>query len=298
MDNTGTWNKWYNVHNDEDQVKRFSLAKKGECTPSKISNKDRLGNFIGSKGAIYATTLNNCSCVDFNRRKLPCKHMYRLAIELGLIFADVEELKIKLNSIKSLTFADAVSLIESLQQDSQILFKSFLLDYIYHKKNNVALPNNENTDELLKVELLKEIEDYKAQLQAFSRNELNELLIQNKITGFRKNMSLEKLSDWCVGNIPDSIPIICSNTIAVTLAPQVYKAKTKIYSYLHRKLDKQIYLDENLNEVEIPAGSTYSISITPNGPSGSPVLAFPNDEVTFLLDKYNVNPCKNYKINT
>ena len=40
--------------------------------------------FKGSKG-VYQTSLNSCGCEDFRRRNIPCKHMYRLALELELI---------------------------------------------------------------------------------------------------------------------------------------------------------------------------------------------------------------------
>ena len=33
----------------------------------------------------YDTTLSSCTCADFEKRKLPCKHIYRLAVELNLI---------------------------------------------------------------------------------------------------------------------------------------------------------------------------------------------------------------------
>lgn len=39
----------------------------------------------GSKGQIYTTTLSNCSCPDFQMRKRPCKHMYKLAQHLGFL---------------------------------------------------------------------------------------------------------------------------------------------------------------------------------------------------------------------
>ena len=32
----------------------------------------------------YETTLRYCTCMDFRKRRLPCKHMYRLAVELKL----------------------------------------------------------------------------------------------------------------------------------------------------------------------------------------------------------------------
>jgi hypothetical protein len=40
--------------------------------------------FRGSDGQEYQTGLTRCDCLDFVSRKTPCKHMYRLAMELGL----------------------------------------------------------------------------------------------------------------------------------------------------------------------------------------------------------------------
>lgn len=39
---------------------------------------------MGSEGVPYMVSLSGCGCADFQRRSLPCKHMIRLALELGL----------------------------------------------------------------------------------------------------------------------------------------------------------------------------------------------------------------------
>lgn len=39
----------------------------------------------GSHGAVYKVTLDNCTCEDFKKRGIPCKHMYRLALQFGLL---------------------------------------------------------------------------------------------------------------------------------------------------------------------------------------------------------------------
>ena len=39
----------------------------------------------GASGRTYSTTLRSCSCPDFQTRKRPCKHMYKLAEHLGFI---------------------------------------------------------------------------------------------------------------------------------------------------------------------------------------------------------------------
>ena len=38
---------------------------------------------LGSDGA-YSVSLDGCDCVDYGRRNLPCKHMIRLALEIGI----------------------------------------------------------------------------------------------------------------------------------------------------------------------------------------------------------------------
>ena len=39
----------------------------------------------GTDGIVYHTTLNTCTCPDFQFRHQPCKHMYKIALEFGLL---------------------------------------------------------------------------------------------------------------------------------------------------------------------------------------------------------------------
>lgn len=63
-----------------DQVKRQKSALK--CKPIEIDFENKCGTFKGSGKNPYHTTLTDCTCRDFFVRRLPCKHMYRLRIEL------------------------------------------------------------------------------------------------------------------------------------------------------------------------------------------------------------------------
>lgn len=40
---------------------------------------------LGSSGEIYEVTLDHCTCFDFDAQRGPCKHIYKLAAELGLL---------------------------------------------------------------------------------------------------------------------------------------------------------------------------------------------------------------------
>ena len=43
---------------------------------------------IGSSGNDYKTSLSSCNCDDYINRKSPCKHMYRLAVEVGALLSN------------------------------------------------------------------------------------------------------------------------------------------------------------------------------------------------------------------
>lgn len=44
----------------------------------------------------YFVSLDKCTCVDFQKRRKPCKHMYRLAFELGIFDLDAAKLDAQL----------------------------------------------------------------------------------------------------------------------------------------------------------------------------------------------------------
>lgn len=74
------------LHSDVEQLKRQKSA---------LSLKMSAIDSVLQTGTIknYSVSLENCSCVDFSRRHKPCKHMYRLAMELGIFKADEKNLK-------------------------------------------------------------------------------------------------------------------------------------------------------------------------------------------------------------
>ena len=69
------------LHNDLEQLKRQKSACKLHVVSVDRENQTGIIND-------YEVTLSSCKCVDFGRRKLPCKHMYRLAHELSLFYLE------------------------------------------------------------------------------------------------------------------------------------------------------------------------------------------------------------------
>lgn len=77
------WDEWdESVHHKKGQYTRFHKALCDEVT---VVNRQYPATVQGSTGALYCTSLSTCSCPDFEKRGLPCKHIYRLALDRGII---------------------------------------------------------------------------------------------------------------------------------------------------------------------------------------------------------------------
>lgn len=134
--------KWNGINGGKEQLARFKRACLAENTPVEIIPEEARGVFSGAHG-IYNTTLEDCTCVDFQRRNLPCKHIYRLAIELGLLEGDMQTDKSGIISPDNtgLSLAAAVDITETLSPYGQTILREILLDLTYrnkrvHKRNS------------------------------------------------------------------------------------------------------------------------------------------------------------------
>lgn len=77
------WTNWNSdIHTTAEQldrIKRASGSTNGIIL-RKYSPNTTTGIVRGSSGKIYLTCGNGCSCPDFRKRGLPCKHMYFIAM--------------------------------------------------------------------------------------------------------------------------------------------------------------------------------------------------------------------------
>ena len=128
MDNS-IWDKWNDVHSDPEQVKRFSSAAEAACTPVLVNSDDNFAYFQSKRGK-YETFLDSCNCTDFKRRGLPCKHMYRLAMELHIMPGEYSSY-----SHGGYTWKQSVEIIERMSEEIQ--------QYFYHSCFYKAMKKNE-----------------------------------------------------------------------------------------------------------------------------------------------------------
>ena len=79
----GDWND--DIHDLWEQQERIDRAALSKTSPEYVDIDTEIAVFAGSRKNPYTTSLNSCTCGDFINRHLPCKHIYRLAMELGII---------------------------------------------------------------------------------------------------------------------------------------------------------------------------------------------------------------------
>lgn len=74
----------------------------------------------GKSGNTYHVTLNSCTCPDYTSRHIPCKHMYRLALQVGLLAgydssSELAKIESYRTSLSELSSKEAV-LLNSIQK--------------------------------------------------------------------------------------------------------------------------------------------------------------------------------------
>jgi len=136
----GTWDNL--IHKDIEQVKRIEKAKKPDVSPSAVDYNNKCAEFKGSGKEPYYVSLDSCTCGDYMRRRLPCKHIYRLALELS--GGDVQR-GINKNEYESLA-----SNVFKLPVESQELLYEMCVGAIYHKKNMYVFERNEFSENLFR----------------------------------------------------------------------------------------------------------------------------------------------------
>lgn len=113
----GNWND--DVHNDYEQIKRIAFMQRIKSENVTVF-ADNTARIVGTDG-VYKVTLDSCTCYDFESRHLPCKHMYKLASELGYLTdlpkpdrkaakAFKDNISTEIDHFKELYFAGAISI--------------------------------------------------------------------------------------------------------------------------------------------------------------------------------------------
>lgn len=144
-------NKWpFETHNCEYAFKRMKSAQSVKLTPVSIDKENASGVFKGSGKEPYQVTLENCTCGDFHRAHLPCKHMYRLAAELDIMVIDTESY-----NKRGYTWEEIADVIEELSDDAQKEFAELITGAKNNTPINRHVRKNDAINELTTVDFIK-----------------------------------------------------------------------------------------------------------------------------------------------
>lgn len=250
---TEIWkNTWADeIHTTDFALKRIASAKSAKLTPIKINKTDFYGYFQGSSGK-YETFLDFCPFGDFRRSKLPCKHIYRLAIELGLM--ESSNVKNDINAVltprnERATLDETIDLVENLSDDAQLELLNIAANIRSTALTYLIMPN-ENISELIKSGII--VDAYPGEYKInFDRKRKDEIvaLLDNENIIYDKKQKKSELQKLCIELIAEKAAEKFGKLIYVSI-PTKYSS-TKIHYYLHRKLDYITCVDDDMNEYNL-----------------------------------------------
>lgn len=264
-----TWDMWANVHDNPNQKKRIESAAKAACTPVLLDQESCTGKFKGSSGN-HTTALDHCSCVDFNRRKLPCKHMYRLAMELHLLdvpFKTDPSQIVEPHSSSRIPLEESIKVVEQLTIPQQKLLCD-ILRQINSTNPTCCIRTTDDLYALLDSGLILPDQDISIALKKYKKAELIDLVTSFGIDFPDYVQRKNEMIDFLLENAKDFL-----SSAHLTFTNVRYNPSTKygkIHMYLHRKFDHESFFDLDTGEIhDIPVIET----------------DLPHDDVTELLVK-------------
>ena len=230
------------THETEYAAKRIKSAKSAKLTPVQISQEDLYGYFQGEHGR-YETFLDYCSCGDFRRSKLPCKHIYRLAMELGVMNEEFKSDVLHIITPKSekMSLDEVIDIVEGLSKDVQKQLLQMAVDYGKGEKR-FEYPLTPIIEALLQSGLIVYAsEEKKSVLDGpvyVLRGALDRLGI-----AYDKKMKAVELKKYCRENLTEVLPPIVSLTFFGSVPVK------NVHLYLHRKYD--VYVDYDMTHWEL-----------------------------------------------
>ena len=281
------------LHDTPDQQKRIASAKKADTSPSSIDRDTQTGIFPGSGKKPYTTSLTRCTCGFFHSKGLPCKHMYRLAMELGIFDGDYQS-GINKNIIEANMFSlrEAVGEIEKLPENCQRVIQKLIRGANYEGTASILVDPASDIAPLLSCPIVVcETPPVQRLLGQLKMKEIKAVLMSHGID-IPKIRKTEDLIEWCMANVPE-IRSFLPDRIEMSLSPQLKKVSRKTYSYLLRKFDWEYCFGIN-GEYKYPHGSRQrdaymTMTLTENGEI---VSEWEHDE-KFYFPESSPNLCVN-----
>lgn len=202
-------NQWGFInHNSEKQLIRQERARQAVLTPLSLDKEHGTGTFHGTDDT-YETSLVSCQCEDFQKRFLPCKHMYRLAYELDCFLLN--------EPVFSVPYPRKLM----WNRDYQAYKTSFsreTLDLLSELRHNNIVTANANDARILLNRGIAVVSSNKYELlRQYTKDELFALLPPD--TPLKKSMRKTDLITGIIENHPKSIEKLEKKLVVIELSP-------------------------------------------------------------------------------
>lgn len=228
------WSAWpADLLNDDYAKKRIKSAQSKKLTPLKVDHDDLYAYFQGSHGR-YETFLDSCPCGDFKRSGRPCKHIFRLAIELGLmdIATEHDDSAIPVPRNEMIQLDDTIDMVEQLSDEAQ---KKLLKIAGAVQTPSVFKKDEPGLKELLNSGLIIETEPGHYEYFWGRKGEVIELLDSEGIL-YPQKAKKDELVELCIKQIPEKAAQRFG-TYYVSVAVPSHFSRRKMHYYLLRKFD-------------------------------------------------------------
>lgn len=232
----------------EKRQRKEKSAASAKVTPLNISVEKGTGAFKGENGQ-YTTTLTGCSCGSFRRDRLPCKHMYRLAHELGIydlgpVKSDSSQIpELKTKKIMGNSLVRCISLIDSYPESLQEKIQWIMYcHYTKHGDNGDRWHVCFTKDEIVEFKkpiadgILKVVDDPLSIIKTKSKREMTDILIA-KGFAFPKGIGTTQKAryEWCLENPEEICSFAFPDARIITITGDLKTAFTKTYKHLNDK---------------------------------------------------------------
>lgn len=134
------------------------------------------------------------------------------------------------------------------------------------------------------MEMVAIVENFTDSTQMYLRDALKEILFKGK--GSAKIKPCAEMEDIL------GTGIIVRDGAMFAISEQARKKVRKLYTYLSRKYDTELYFNpETCEMIEIPKGAIFTTEMSLIDGNAGVSMQFPDDEVTAMLDLFGTNPC-------
>lgn len=172
----GEWDD--ELHETNEQQERLKKAASSKTSPQYVDVYEESAEFEGSGKKPCRTSLISCTCGDFIHRHLPCKHIYRLAMELGIIDVKFEYGRNKnniINRIKYFSTDGRNLLLKVMQSDGYLVTCSKCTDeLIINGFCCEIIRKNQKSPRVITLEALPEVDEVRFQLLKELKKEIKE----------------------------------------------------------------------------------------------------------------------------